>query len=57
MAPKNPSMIATQIPVGKGETAPFPLNGTKELVGDAAPVENEPPIPPPVRFAPLGYKK
>ena len=54
MAPRNPSMIASQMPADKGETAPFPLNGEKELDGDADPAVNEPPVPPPVRFAPLG---
>jgi hypothetical protein len=52
-APKNPSIIAGQIPAGKLAGAPLPLNGAKEDVADVVPL----PAPPPVRFAPLGYRQ
>jgi len=44
-------MIAGQVPVGKIEGTPLPLNGTKEVVADA---DASLLVLPPVRFAPLG---
>jgi hypothetical protein len=55
-APKNPSIIAGQVPDGKLAGTPLPLNGAKEDVADAVPLP-APPVPPPVRFAPLGYRQ
>ncbi len=53
--PKNPSVIAGQIPAEKLAGAPLPLNGTKAAVADGIALL-APPVPPPVRFAPLGYR-
>ncbi len=56
MIPKNPSVIAGQVPAAKLAGTPLPLNGTKMAVADAVALLG-PPVPPPVRFAPLGYRK
>ena len=54
MIPKNPSVIAGQIPAGRLAGTPLPLNGTNAAVADGIALL-APPVPPPVRFAPLGY--
>jgi hypothetical protein len=51
--PKIPSIIAGQIPAGRAEGTPLPLNGTKDAVAAADPLASA--LSPPVRFAPLGY--
>jgi hypothetical protein len=53
--PKNPSVIAGQVPAARLPGTPLPLNGTKMAVADAVALLG-PPVPPPVRFAPLGYR-
>lgn len=45
-------MIAGQVPAGKAGA--LPLNGTKVAAETPDPLAL-PPVPPPVRFAPLGY--
>ena len=54
---KNPSVIAGQVPAESlaGTPLPLPLNGTKDAVADGIALL-APPVPPPVRFPPLGYK-
>jgi hypothetical protein len=47
-------MIAGQVPAGKAGGTPLPLNGTKVAAETPDPLAL-PPVPPPVRFAPLGY--
>jgi hypothetical protein len=54
--PKNPTMIAGQVPAGKLADAPLPLNERKEAVGDGIPLLARS-VSPPVRFAPLGYRE
>jgi hypothetical protein len=46
--------MASQVPTGKIEGTPLPLNDTKVADDDADPVVVL--VSPPVRFAPLGYK-
>ena len=53
-APTKPAAKAGKKPVGSVGTTP--LNEMK-LVVAAASLANEPPVPPPVKFAPLGYKE
>ena len=53
--PKNPSVIAGQTPAERLAGTPLPLNGMKAAVADGVPLL-APPVPPPVRFAPLGYR-
>jgi hypothetical protein len=55
MVPKNPSVIAGQVPAERLAGTPLPLNGTKAAVADGIALL-APPVPPPVRFAPLGYR-
>jgi hypothetical protein len=55
MIPKNPNVIAGQVPVEILAGTPLPLNGTKAAVADGIALP-APPVPPPVRFAPLGYR-
>ena len=54
MIPKKPSVIAGQVPTERLAGVPLPLNGTKAAVADGIALP-APPVPPPVRFAPLGY--
>lgn len=54
--PMNPSVIAGQVPAERLAGTPLPLNGTKLAVADGIALL-APPVPPPVRFAPLGYKR
>jgi hypothetical protein len=56
MIPENPSVIAGQVPAEILAGTPLPLNGTKEAVADGVALP-APPVPPPVRFAPLGYRR
>jgi hypothetical protein len=56
MIPKNPSVIAGQVPAERLAGTPLPLNGTKAAVADGIALL-APPVPPPVRFAPLGYEE
>ena len=55
MIPKNPSVIAGQVPAERLAGTPLPLNGTKEAVADGMALP-APPVPPPLRFAPFGYR-
>jgi hypothetical protein len=55
MIPKKPSVIAGQVPAERLAGTPLPLNGTKAAVADGIALL-APPVPPPVRFAPLGYR-
>ena len=54
MIPKNLSVTAGQVPAERLAGTPLPLNGTKDAVADGIALPT-PPVPPPVRFAPLGY--
>ena len=54
--PKKPSVIAGQVPAERLAGTPLPLNGTNEAVADGVALP-APPVPPPVRFAPLGYEQ
>lgn len=54
MIPKNPSVIAGKVSAERLAGTPLPLNGTKAAVADGIALL-APPVPPPVRFAPLGY--
>ena len=56
MIPKNTSVIAGQVPAERLAGTPLPLNGTKLAVADGIALL-APPVPPPVRFAPLGYRR
>jgi hypothetical protein len=56
MIPKNPSVIAGQVPAERLAGTPLPLNGTKAAVADGIALL-APPVPPPVRLAPLGYEE
>jgi len=55
MITKNPSVIAGQVPAERLAGTPLPLNGTKDAIADGVALL-APPVPPPVRFPPLGYK-
>jgi hypothetical protein len=55
MIPKKPGIIAGQVPAERLVGTPLPLNGTKAAVADGIALP-APPVPPPVRFAPLGYR-
>lgn len=55
-APTNPTRSAGVVPEGTEGSTP-PLNETKEVEDASEPSVNDPPRPPPVKFAPLGYDK
>lgn len=52
-APTNPTRSAGVVPEGTEGSTP-PLNETKEVEDASEPSVNDPPRPPPVKFAPLG---